>query len=143
MTEQGLAAFPERIRVILNAAMQAERGQLLRAAPYARTEERRSYANGYKRKTVTMRTGQVTRDVPQVRDGSLYPSALEKGLRSERAVTLALAEMYVQGVSTRKGAAITEHLCGVERSSMHVSRAAAQCSAVLEQWRNRRVAQTR
>lgn len=143
ITEQGLDALPELIRVILNVAMQAERQQYLGAAPYERTEQRRGYANGYKSKTVTMRAGQVTLDVPQVRDGSFYPSALEKGLRSERALTLALAEMYVQGVSTRKVAAITEHLCGVELNSMQVSRAAAQLDHVLEAWRNRSLAQTR
>lgn len=137
LTEQGLDALPELIRVIINAAMQAERQRHLNAAPYERTPERRGYANGYKPKTVTTRVGSVTFDVPQVRDGSFYPTALEKGLRSERALTLALAEMYVQGVSTRKVAAITEQLCGVELSSMQVSRAAAQLDTVLDQWRNR------
>ena len=71
------------------------------------------------------------------RDGSFYPSALERGLRSERALTLALAEMYVQGVSTRRVAAITEQLCGVELSSSQVSRATAQLDPILEQWRTR------
>jgi len=72
-----------------------------------------------------------------VRDGGFYPGALEKGLRSERALTMALAEMYVQGVSTRKVKAITEQLCGIEISSSQVSRAAAQLDEVLEAWRNR------
>jgi transposase-like protein len=58
-------------------------------------------------------------------------------LRSERALTMALAEMYVQGVSTRKVKAITEQLCGIEISSSHVSRATAQLDEVLEAWRNR------
>jgi transposase-like protein len=101
------------------------------------------YANGYKPKTVTTRVGPITFDVPQVRDGSFYPQALEKGLRSERAFTLALAEMYVQGVSTRKVTAITEQLCGVEVSSMQVSRAAAQLDQVLERWRNRPLGECR
>lgn len=142
LTEQGFDALPELLRVVLNAAMQAERQQYLRAAPYERTEERRGYANGYKPKTVTTRAGQVTLAVPQVRDGSFYPSALEKGLRSERALTLALAEMYVQGVSTRKVAAITKQLCGVELTSMQVSRAAAQLDEVLEKWRSRALGTT-
>jgi putative transposase len=79
----------------------------------------------------------VTCAVPQVRDGRFYPQALEKGLRIERALTLALAEMYVQGVSTRKVAAITEQLCGVELTSTQVSRAAAHLDTVLEPWRTR------
>jgi transposase-like protein len=137
IADQGLEALPELIRIIINTAMQAERQQYLNAAPYERTEERRGYANGFKPKTVTTRMGKIAFAVPQVRDGSFYPHALEKGLRSERALTLALAEMYVQGVSTRKVAAITEQLCGVELSSMQVSRAAAQLDEVLERWRTR------
>jgi transposase-like protein len=125
------------IRIIINAAMHAERERHLQAAAYERTPERQGYANGYKAKTVTTRVGAITFDVPQVRDGSFYPTALEKGLRSERAFRLALAEMYVQGVSTRKVAAITEQLCGVELSSTQVSRAAAQLDPILEHWRCR------
>jgi len=75
--------------------------------------------------------------VPQVREGGFYPNALEKSLRSERALVTTLAEMYVQGVSTRKVKSITEELCGVEISAMQVSRAAAQLDAVLQEWRER------
>jgi len=72
-----------------------------------------------------------------VREGGFYPQALEKGLRSERALTLALAEMYVQGVSTRKVKAITEQLCGVSISSSTVSEAATQLDTELAKWRER------
>jgi putative transposase len=140
---EGLDAVPELIRVILNAAMTAERQRYLGAQLYERTESRRGYANGYKPKTVTTRVGPVTFAVPQTRDGGFYPSALEKGLRSERALTLALAEMYVQGVSTRKVAAITEELLGVELSSQQVSRAAAQLDPILDSWRERPLGVTR
>ena len=75
--------------------------------------------------------------VPQVREGGFSPRSLEKGVRSERALKLALAEMYVQGVSTRKVAAITEQLCGFEVSSTQVSRAAVELDAVLDAWRTR------
>ena len=95
------------------------------------------HANGYKPKTMKTRLGEITFDVPQVREGDFYPQALEKGLRSERALTLTLAEMYVQGVSTRKVAAIVEQLCGSEVSSSQVSRAATpQLDEKLEAWRN-------
>src|SRR3989337_48639 len=117
LTDQGLDALPELIRIIINTAMEAERQAYLQAAPYERTPERRGYANGFKPKTLTTRVGPVTFAVPQVREGGFYPQALERGLRSERALTLALAEMYVQGVSTRKVKAITEQLCGVNVSS--------------------------
>jgi putative transposase len=125
LAEKGLDSVPELIRVLINQAMQAERGKYLQAGQYERTEERKGHANGYKPKTVRTRVGEITFAVPQVREGGFYPSALEKGLRSERALVIALAEMYVQGVSTRKVKAITEELCGVEVSAMQVSRAAA------------------
>jgi putative transposase len=135
--EQGLDVLPELFRVILNTAMQAERTEHLNAAPYQHTQGRNGYANGFKPKTMRTRVGEITFAIPQVREGGFYPQALEKGLRSERALTLALAEMYVQGVSTRKVKAITEQLCGVNVSSAQVSRAAAQMDGELEKWRNR------
>lgn len=137
LAAKGLDAIPELLRVLINQAMQAERANHLQAKEYERTEERRGYANGYKPKTVKTRIGEITFAVPQVREGGFYPSALEKGLRSERALVTALAEMYVQGVSTRKVKAITEELCGVEVSAMQVSRAAAQLDEVLQEWRER------
>jgi len=137
VSTQGFDVLPELIRIVVNAAMQAERQQHLKAAPYQRTPERETYANGYKPKTVQTRVGNITFSVPQVREGNFYPEALEKGLRSERALTLALAEMYVQGVSTRKVKAITEQLCGVSVSSTQVSNAASLLDSELEKWRER------
>ncbi len=135
--QQGLEVLPELIRVIINTAMQAERAEHLNAEHYQHSPERSGYANGYKPKTVRTRVGDITFAIPQVREGGFYPEALEKGLRSERALTLALAEMYVQGVSTRKVKAITEQLCGVNVSSSTVSQAAAQMDAELAKWRER------
>jgi putative transposase len=137
VSKQGFDVLPELIQVIINAAMQAERQQHLKAAPYQHTEERQGHANGYKPKTVHTRVGDITFSIPQVREGGFYPEALEKGLRSERALLLSLAEMYVQGVSTRKVKAVTEKLCGVALSSTQVSHAAALLDADLEKWRNR------
>jgi transposase-like protein len=137
LAANGLDALPDLIRIIINTAMQIERQQHLGVGPYERSPERQGYANGYKPKTVMTRVGDITFAVPQVRDGSFYPQALDKGLRSERALTLALAEIYVQGVSTRKVAAITEQLCGTSISSAQVSRAAAQLDTVLDAWRMR------
>ena len=137
LAEQGMEYMPELIRVLLNAAMQAERQKYLGVAPYERSPERKGYGNGFKEKTLKTRLGEITLDVPQVQDSSFYPDALEKGLRSERALTLALAEMYVQGVSTRKVHAIVEQLCGTGVSSSLVSRATAQLDETLEAWRTR------
>jgi len=141
IANDGFEVLPELIRIIINTAMQAERQQYLGVAPYERSPDRQDYANGYKPKTVTTRVGDITFAVPQVREGPFYPGALEKGLRSERALTLTLAEMYVQGVSTRKVAAITERLCGHEVSSTQVSRATAQLDQSLQAWRERRLEQ--
>ena len=137
LVEKGLEAVPEMMRVLINQAMQVERSKYLQAAEYERTEERKGHANGYKPKTVRTRMGEITFSVPQVREGGFYPSALEKGLRSERALTITLAEMYVQGVSTRRVKVITEQLCGVEISATQVSRATAQLDEVLQEWRER------
>jgi transposase-like protein len=137
VSQQGFEILPELIQVIINAAMQAERQQYLKAEPYQHTEERQGHANGYKPKTVHTRVGNIAFAIPQVREGGFYPEALEKGLRSERALMLALAEMYVQGVSTRKVKVVTEKLCGVAMSSTQVSHAAALLDTELEKWRNR------
>jgi putative transposase len=137
LVEKGFDAVPELMRILLNNAMQVERSKYMQAGEYERTEDRRGHANGYKPKTVRTRIGEITFAVPQVREGGFYPSALEKGLRSERALVATLAEMYVQGVSTRKVKAITEELCGVEISAMQVSRATAQLDEALQEWRER------
>jgi transposase-like protein len=137
----GLGAMSEAIRVIVNEAMRLEREEFLGAAAYERTEARRGQANGFKPKKVATRLGDLTFAVPQVRqaiDGQrFYPSALERGVRSERALKLAIAEMYVQGVSTRKVTQIVEELCGHEVTSTDVSRAAALLDGELNAWRNR------
>lgn len=143
LLEQGLDGIPELLRLIINQAMQAERAKFLQAGDYERTEERRGHANGYKPKTVQTRVGEVTFSIPQVREGGFYPNALEKGMRSERAFVMALAEMYIQGVSTRKVKAITEELCGIEISAMQVSRATAKLDAVLQEWRERPLGEIR
>ena len=135
--QDGLAALPEVWRILVNTAMLAERQHYLGVGPYERGAARTDQANGFKPKTVTTRVGEITFAVPQVRHGDFYPQALEKGQRSERALNLALAEMYVQGVSTRKVAAVVEALCGTTVSSAHVSAAVAALDPVLAAWRSR------
>lgn len=139
----GLEAMPDALRILINAAMLLERQKFIGADPYQRTTERQAHANGFKDKTVHTRIGALTMAVPQVREGGFYPKSLEKGLRSERALKLAVAEMYVQGVSTRKVTAITEELCGFEITSAQVSRAAAELDGVLAAWRTRSLGQYR
>jgi transposase-like protein len=143
IAQQGLAALPDLIQTVLNRAMQIEREKHLGVRPYERSTARQGHANGYKPKTMSTRVGHITFDVPQVREGGFYPQALEKGLRSERALKLALAEMYVQGVSTRKVAKITEQLCGFAVTSTQVSRATALLDEQLTRWRERPLGQMR
>lgn len=137
LVQGGWEVLPELVRIVVNQAMKAERENYLQAEAYERTPDRQGQANGYKPKTVKTRIGEITFSVPQVREGGFYPSVLEKGLRSERALMIALAEMYVQGVSTRKVKEITEKMCGVEVSAMQVSRAAAKLDDMLQAWRER------
>jgi transposase-like protein len=143
LIEAGFDGIPEMFRIIMNNAMKAERDQFLQANRYERTEDRLGYANGYKPKTIKSRVGEVTLDIPQVREGGFYPSSLEKGMRSERALLITLAEMYIQGVSTRKVSAIIEKMCGFEISAMQVSRATKQLDEILQQWRERPLGQMR
>lgn len=137
LSSQGFEGMGAAIQILLNHAMRLERERHLNASPYERSENRQGYANGYKSKTVKTRVGCLDLNVPQVREGDFYPSCLEKGIRSERALRISLAEMYVQGVSTRKVSAIIEEMCGFTVTSSQVSRAAADLDKEFEVWRNR------
>ena len=137
LIQNGFNGVATPITILMNAAMKIERSRFLNADPYERTEERQGYANGYKDKTVNTRVGSIQLNVPQTRNCDFYPSSLERGLRSERALKLALADMYVQGVSTRKVAKITETLCCFEVSSSEVSRASKDLDEQLDLWRKR------
>jgi putative transposase len=143
LMEHGPAAMASAFATIMNLAMQIERQQALKAESHQRTERRQGYANGFKSKTMRTRVGEVSLRIPQTRgyhddEGRpFYPKSLERGVRSERAMTLAVAEMYVKGVSTRKVTAVVEKLCGLEVTSTQVSRAAAELDEQLSAWRNR------
>jgi putative transposase len=137
LAEQGVDGFGPVFELLLNEAMKVERSEHLNAQPYERTDNRRGHANGFKPKTLLTRSGPLDLSIPQVRDSSFYPQALEKGSRSEVALKLAIAEMYVTGVSTRKVALITEKLCGAGVSSTQVSRVSKLLDEGLAQFRER------
>lgn len=137
LAHQGLEGLSELISRLFNELMKAEREHALQALPYERTEARKGYANGFKDKKVQTRFGKLELQVPKTRGFSFYPNSLEKGERSERALKLAIAEMYVQGVSTRRVAAITEELCGFELSSTQVSRVATLLDEELKKFQER------
>jgi transposase-like protein len=142
LCEHGFEGMASAIETLINEAMKIERSAYLQAEPYERTGDRRGHANGFKGKRMKTRVGELALRVPQVRNFGedaepFYPRALERGVRSERALKLAIAEMYVQGVSTRKVVEITRELCGLDVSSTEVSRAAKALDEELESWRTR------
>ena len=141
----GLDGAGEALRILVNEASRLERDGYLQAAPYERTSQRVDHANGLKPKTMLTRMGEITFEVPQVRSSGFYPSALERGSRTEQSVNLALAEMYVQGVCTRKVIEVLQKLVGpevVNISTTQVSRCAQQLDAGLEAWRQRPLDET-
>ncbi len=138
LIENGFDSMADILKILLNEAMKIEREDCLSAHAYQRTPDRKGYANGFKPKTVDTRMGRIAVDIPQVRgDIEFYPSALEKGCRSERALKVAIAEMYVKGISTRRVTGVLEKMCGLEISSTQVSRATRILDEELNNWRNR------
>lgn len=137
LISQGEDGMRPMLELLLNAIMKIERSSVLRASPYERTNERKAYANGYKNKTLQSRLGALDLKVPKVRGMEFYPKCLKKGSRSERALKLAIAQMYLQGVSTRKVTNITKELCGLDITSDQVSREAAQLDKEFAQFRER------
>lgn len=117
-SQDGLAKL---IEGILNQILEAQLSESLGAERYERGEERVGYRNGYRTRQLYTRVGPVTLQVPQTRDGSFSTDIFQRYQRSEQAFVLAMMEMVVQGVSTRKVTHITEELCGVSFSKSTVS----------------------
>jgi putative transposase len=138
LSQEGSGAFSKLLEVLLNKAMLLERSSVLEAKPYERTPTRKGYANGFKSKTLHTSLGSLCLDIPQVRgDIEFYPTALERYSRTDKALLLTMAEMYVQGVSTRKVDEVLFTLCGLHVSSSQVSRATAELEPHFHAWRNR------
>ena len=137
--KNGLDGLPGAIAVLIDQAMLIERSNHIGARPYERAEERDGHANGFKPKTLQTRVGKIEVRVPQVRSSSepFYPSAFERGQRSEVALKIAVAEMYLQGVSTRRVTKVMGVLCGFDVTSTEVSRATAALDEMFEAWRER------
>lgn len=137
LIEKGIEGLKHIVELLMNASMKIEREHFLQARLHERSDERIGHANGYKPKKIKSRLGELNLEVPQVRGLGFYPKSIEKGNRSERSLKLAIAEMYLQGVSTRRVQKITEQLCGLEVSPMQVSRVTEELDAELEAFRNR------
>ncbi len=125
---------------LLNQAMQAESAAQIGADRHERTEQRHGYRNGFKPRTLNTRVGLLNLDVPQVRACEPYhPSMFAKWQRSERALLVACAEMYFQGVSTRNVRNVLDAMCDGDISSMTVSRVAQELDEKLLAFRHRRL----
>ena len=141
VAQAALIDEPEFLRELVQQALQtlleAEMDAHLGASRYERTAERRGYRNGYKPRTLQTRVGTLDLLVPQDRDGTFSTELFGRYQRSEQALVLTLMEMYLQGVSTRKVAAITEQLCGTRFSKSQVSTLTVQLDGRLQAWRER------
>ncbi len=130
-------AMARLVEQVLNQVLQAEVTEALQAKPFERTEERLGYRNGFKPRTMTTRVGRLTLSVPQVREGKFSPELFARFQRSEQALNLALMEMVINGVSTRKVAKITEELCGTEFSKSTVSELCKRLDPLVKAWNDR------
>ena len=134
----GLLQGDDAIRALLETTVQqvleAEMEDALGAGKGERSPERRGYRSGYYGRKLTTRVGTLELRVPQDRGGLFRTEVFARYQRSEKALLLALAEMYVQGVSTRKVRAVTEELCGHGFSASSVSAITVQLDEQLAQF---------
>jgi putative transposase len=132
---------PEFLRQIVERVLQemleAEMTEHIGAAPYERTDKRTGQRNGYKARSLRTRVGTLSLLVPQDREGTFSTRLFSRYQRNEKALVLALMEMYVEGVSTRKVKDITEELCGTSFSKSLVSSLATRLDSELGAWRSR------
>ena len=125
----GKEGLGELVESVLNQVLEAQAEEQLGAGRYERCEARRGYRNGYRTRQLYSRVGPLTLRVPQFRDGSFSTEIFQRYQRSEQALVLALMEMVVNGVSTRKVSKRTEQLCGTSFSKSTVSRLCAALDA--------------
>ena len=110
------------IQEVVQEVLEAEMDEAVGARKNERTTDRTSYRSGYYSRGLVTRVGKLELEVPQDRKGHFSTEVFERYQRSEKALVSSLAEMYVQGVSTRKVKAITEELCGHAFSASSISR---------------------
>ena len=145
LIKEGPEGMAQAFTALFDLAMRLDRERYLDAGLYERSPERRGYANGYKPKSLDTPAGTLTLQVPKTRgtEEPFYPQSLERGRRSCRTVMLAIAEMYIQGVSTRDAAKVMAEFGLQNLSSTQVSRAAALLDTELQAWRTRPLGEAR
>ena len=129
----------EIVEKVVQRMLEAEMTEHVGAAPYERVEGRTGQRNGYKPRALRTRVGTLNLAVPQDREGTFSTRLFSRYQRNEKALVLALMEMYVEGVSTRKVKEVTEELCGTSFSKSLVSSLAGSLDSELEAWRMRRL----
>jgi transposase-like protein len=127
------------IQAVLQEVLETEMDEALQAGKHERSAERLGYRSGYYRRSLVTRVGQLELRVPQDRQGHFSTAVFERYQRSEKALVAALAEMYVQGVSTRKVKAITEELCGHEFGADSISQINKKLDGELQRWAHRQL----
>lgn len=128
------------VETVLNQVLEAQVTEQIRARPYERSAARKAYRNGVRPRTLTTRVGPLVLHVPQLRDGSFSTALFTRYQRSEQALLLALMEMVLHGVSTRKVATITEELCGTRFSRSTVSQLCTTLDVRVTAWNERPLA---
>jgi putative transposase len=131
------AFLREIVERILQEFLEAEMTEHVGAALYERTTERKGHRNGHKLRTLRTRVGTLNLLVPQDREGTFSTRLFSRYQRNEKALVLALMEMYVEGISTRKVKDVTEKLCGTSFSKSLVSSLATRLDSELQAWRSR------
>ena len=134
--ERGMEVLTEEL---FNQLLQAEMTEHLGASPGEQTKKRRGYRNGSYKRRLTTRVGSLDLEVPRDREGTFKTELFERYQRNEKALVLALMEMVVQGVSTRKVKKITDELCGRRFSRQTVSRLAQQLDEQVGAWAERKL----
>jgi transposase-like protein len=141
LEQEALLDDPNFLKQIVQKALQrileAEMTAHIGAAPHERSQNRNGHRNGYKKRTLKTRVGTLELLVPQDREGTFSTQLFARYQRNEKALMLALMEMYIEGVSTRKVKEVTEELCGTSFSKSLVSRLSGELDSELEQWRKR------
>ena len=130
-------AFSKLLEEIFNQVLLAQSTDQIRAQPYERTEERTAYRNGFRDRQMTTRVGTLTLRVPRHRNGQFSTELFARYQRSEQALVLAMMEMVVNGVSTRKVELITEELCGKKFSKSTISELCKNLDPIVEAFRTR------
>lgn len=130
-------AFSKLLEAILNQVLLAQSAEQIGAQPYERSDERMAYRNGFRERGLTTRIGSITLDVPRHRNGNFSTTMFQRYQRSEQALVLAMIEMVINGVSTRKIKNVTEELCGENFSKSTVSNLCKQLDPIVAAFRNR------